>query len=244
MSTQRQQRWLGEFARRNEIKLNMRILRGILFLLRTGCQWRLLPSEFGHWKSVYHHFRSWSERSWFRKMLTVLLKERRVKWGSRHSPTVIVIDSQSTRSGLRKSVKGIDGNKRIKGIKRHIAVDSEGLPIEVVVIPANTHDSKGAYRLIPHAAADYKSISVVKADNGYRGNLGSDAKDLLSVELRCVKSDFGTSDLVPIDGRWVVERTIAWLENFRRLTRNYEQRLHTAAAMTRMAFLVILLKYI
>ncbi|MBO5052695.1 MAG: transposase [Muribaculaceae bacterium] len=65
--TQRQERWIGKFAGRNEIKLNMRILRGILSLLRTSCQWRLLPSEFGHWKSVYHHFRSWSERCWLKK---------------------------------------------------------------------------------------------------------------------------------------------------------------------------------
>ncbi len=162
----------------------------------------------------------------------------------RRNPTTAIIDSQSVRSGLPQSQKGIDGNKRIKGIKRHIAVDSQGLPLGVVVTTANVHDSKAAYPLIGGIAARYPSIKTIKACNGYRGGLIEVAKTTLSIDLQCVKSNYGTSEFIPLEGRWVVERTIAWLDRFRRQCRGYEQSLTTATAMTKMAFMMILLKHI
>lgn len=154
-------------------------------------------------------------------------------------PTTVVIDSQSARSGLPKQQKGIEGGKKVKGIKRHIVVDSDGTPLKVSVTQANTHDSKAAYPLIVRAICDFPSITRIKADNGYRSALVDIAKSYLRVDIQCVKSNFGTSEFIPMQGRWVVERTIAWLDNFRRLARNYEQYLHTAQAMAQMAILVM-----
>lgn len=171
-------------------------------------------------------------------------RRQRHKGRQRRAPSVAIIDSQSSRSGLPQSQKGIDGNKRIKGVKRHIAVDSQGLPLCVEVTSANVHDSKAAYPLIARLAAGYNSIVSIKADNGYKGKLPEVVKNVFSIDMQCIKSNYGTSGFIPPEGRWVVERTIAWLDNFRRLCRNYEQLLSTAASMTKMAFLVILLKNI
>ncbi len=93
-------------------------------------------------------------------------------------------------------------------------------------------------------AGPHPYIKTIKADNGYRGGLIEVAKTALSIDLQCVKSNYGTSEFIPLEGRWVVERTIAWLDRFRRLCRGYEQLLHTATAMAKMAFMMILLKHI
>ena len=207
----KQKRGLKTYCSKIGITLDIRKFEGIIFVLKSGRQWRLLPSRFGKWKSVYHYFRRICDCQWFNRMLKHLLLERR---------------------------------KRIKGIKRHIAVDSDGLPLAVAVTTANGHDSKGAYLLIANLSAQYRYIKSMKADNGYKGKLTEIAKEILSIEMQCVKSNYGTSEFIPLEGRWVVERTISWLDNFRRLCRNYEQLLSTAASMVRMAFLMILIEHI
>lgn len=242
--TRKHKRWLKNYFKENKISLNIKSLDGILYLLRTGCQWRLIPSYYGNWKTLYHLFRSWSDRPWFDKMLKRLLVTRRMKCKRKKSPSVAIIDSQSVRSGLPNSVKGIDGNKHIKGIKRHIAVESLGLPLDVIVTTANIHDSKAAYQLVPSTVSKYTTLKIIKADLGYKGKLKYLLDSSLSIDLQCVKSNYGTKEFIPVEGRWVVERTIAWIDNFRRLTCNYEKLLSTARAMTRLAFFMILLKHI
>lgn len=239
-----QRSWLERFFSDNKIRTSIETFEGILYLLRTGCQWRLLPPCYGNWKTVYHHFRSLDARGWIARINKKLLTTRRQALGLPEMPTTAILDSQSTRCGLPESVKGIDGNKRIKGIKRHIAVDRNGLPLAVAVTAANVHDSKGACPLVVSLMADLPTITELKADHGYRGKLVDAVKTAYDIELKCVKSNHGTSDFIPIEGRWVVERTIAWLDRFRRLARNYERFLHTAAAMTRLAFLSLLLKHV
>ncbi len=109
---------------------------------------------------------------------------------------------------------------------------------------ANIHDSKAAFPLIVGIAARFPPFKTIKADNGYRGSLTELAEITLYIDLQCVKSNLGTSEFIPLQVRWVVERTIAWLDRFRRLCRDYEQLLHTATAMAKMAFLMILLKHV
>jgi putative transposase len=159
-------------------------------------------------------------------------------------PTVAVIDSQSVRTGLAQSVKGIDGGKKIKGIKRHPAVDSNGFPLTIVISRANVHDSKGAIGLAIDTVCKYPTIRVLKADNGYRGPFVKNLKERLFVELEYVKSNFGTSGFKPISGRWGVERTLSWLESFRRLNRNYEQFIHTAKAIAMAACAMFMLRFV
>lgn len=159
--------------------------------------------------------------SFFDRLTQELNAVARESQGKTTQPTVAVIDSQSIRTGLNHSEKGIDGGKKIKGIKRHLAVDSNGFPMTVVTSRANVHDSKGAIELVIDTVCKYPMIRLLKAGCGYRGSLVKNLRDGLHMELECVKSNFGTSEFKPINSRQVAERAFSWLESFRRLNRNY-----------------------
>lgn len=219
------------------------VLNAIAYVLRTGCQWHMLPESFPKWKAVYHHFRSWSARGWFARLLKALVSGKRAADGRDPEPTAAVVDSQTVRWGYRQSDKGIDGHKRVKGIKRHLAVDSLGYPLWVSVTTANVHDSKAAPALISNSLASFPRIRLIKGDKGYSGPLERALPQAWDAELKCVKSNFGTSEFVPMEGRWVVERTFAWMEDYRRLTRNYERYLATAAEIFIAACVMFMLRY-
>ena len=239
----RQRRQIKKLIRRHHGKERVNlydIFKAIAYLVYTGCQWKMLPGYFPRPTTVYYHFRKWSESENLILSQHSLVRVRRRKIGRKTEPTVAVIDSQSVRSGYSQSQKGIDGFKKVKGIKRQILVDSEGLPLLCDVTTANVHDSKGVDILLSDMQIYYPSVSLVKADQGYRGIDSS----LDGIVVECVKSNFGSRDFIPLSGRWVVERTNAWLENFRRLCRNYERYLTTAGAMTYLASILFMLRYI
>lgn len=220
------------------------ILNSLFYLVKTGCQWKMLPSDAVKWRTVYEFYRKWTSTGVFEKILLRLNAHARQSIEKKQKPTLAVIDSQSIRSGLPQSTKGVDGGKKIKGIKRHLAVDSNGFLLAMTISAANVHDSKAAHSLIPHLIVKLPSINLIKADNGYRGKLVGNVRDFMEVEIECVKSNFGTSEFRPISGRWVVERTFAWLENFRRLNRNYERFLTTAKSMALAACILLMLRYV
>lgn len=244
MLTSAQKRWLKKYFKNNNIHFKISNLEELAYPLKTGCQWRLLPEYYGAWQTIYYHFRTLGDKDVFSKIKRKLLEIKRIKDKRKKSPSIAVIDSQSVRSGLSKSEKGIDGNKKIKGIKRHVCVDSAGNPLEIIITKANIHDSKVSAALISKTKINHPNISIIRADNGYKSNINSVIKDLLSIEVQCVKSKFGTSEFIPIQGRRVVERTISWLDNSRRLARNYEQFLHTSQIMAEFACMMLLLKHI
>ena len=141
-------------------------------------------------------------------------------------------------------VMGVDEGKKIEGIKRHLAVDSNGFPLTIVTSRAHIHDSKGAIGLAIDTICKYPTIRLLKADNGYRGPLVKNLKEGLNVELECVKSNFGTSEFKPISDRWMEERSFSWLESFIRLNRNYEQFLHTAKVIAMAAYAMFMLRFV
>lgn len=177
------------------------ILNALFYLIKTGCQWKLLPNDFPKWRTVYEFYRKWISTGFFDRLVKELNNVARNSQGKKTLPTVAVIDSQSVRTGLSHSEKGIDGGKKIKGIKRHLTVDTNGFVLTVVTSRANLHDSKGAIGLAIDMVCRYPSIRLLKADNGYRGSLVKNLKEGLNLELECVKSNFGTSEFKPIGGR-------------------------------------------
>lgn len=194
----------------------IRLLDAMLYVVKTGCQWdKLCPQTFPKWRTVYNHFRSWGDRGWFTQLMRALVCYRRMQLGRNALPSMGVIDSESVRWGVPDSVKGIDGHKRVKGIKRHIMVDSNGLPMGVAATTANTSDQKGAIGLIAKTVTHCESITLIKADKGYRGALEANLPQMFGIELQCVKSNHGTSGFIPMSGRWVVERClkchVTWL---------------------------------
>ena len=132
----------------------------------------------------------------------------------------------------------------IKGIKRHLAVDSNGFSLTIVISRANIYNSKGAIGLAIDTACKCPTVRLLKTDNANRGPLVKNLKEGLSVELECMKSNFGTPEFKPISGRWVVERSFPWLESFRRLNRNYEQFLHTAKGIAMAARAMFMSRFV
>ena len=145
------------------------IFDGILYLLKTGCQWRMLPSNFAPWQSVYYYFSKWKNEGIIEELLSVIHSNVRKQLGKAESPSLGIIDSRSVKTSHHvDSDRGIDGNKKIKGRKQHVIVDTLGLPMAVAVHEANIHDSKGAPQVIDKLAFKFPRLIKILADGGYR----------------------------------------------------------------------------
>jgi putative transposase len=223
------------------------VIDAILYLLKTGCQWRNLPSEFPPWETVYTYFRNWSRDGTVKRIRQRLVKRVRRKEGRRTFPTIAIMDSQSVKTGKVVSKdKGYDGGKHVKGRKRHIAVDILGLPLAVAVTSANTHDKVGGKKVIERMGRWLKEKSPKKiyADGGYmgapfrkfvRGAIGA----TLSIKKGIGKKFKGFK---PIPKRWVVERSFAWLGDYRRLDKDQERMAFVSHEMISWAFIGIMLR--
>ena len=126
------------------------IMDAILYIIKTGCQWRMLPKDFAPWQTVYYYFRKWKFEGVIEDIMDTLHALSRKAAGREESPSLGIIDSRSVKTSHHAdpSCKGIDGNKKVKGRKEHVVVDALGLPLAVSVHGASVHDSKGAVAII------------------------------------------------------------------------------------------------
>lgn len=143
-----------------------------------------------------------------------------------------------------KALNGIDGNKKIKGIKRHVIVDKNGFLIAVMVTVANVHDSKTAYLLMRILKNLCSSVKTIIADGGYRGQLTENIRNTFGYVLQVIISGYKKQGFRPIRGRWIIERTFAWFDNDRRLCRNYELTFDSAEQMVKISAIKLLLNKI
>ena len=219
------------------------IMNEILYLLKTGCQWRMIPKDFAPWESVYYYFSKWKNEGIIEELLDKLRSKVRIMAGRKESPSLGIIDSRSVKTSHHvDSYRGLDGNKKIKGRKQHIIVDTQGNLMAIAVHEANVHDSKGAPKVIENLSFKFPRLAKILADGGYRGNLADWLLDKFGWELEVVlRPDECPSKFKVLPKRWMVERSFAWLENFRRLTIDYEYHAETAEAMAQLAFCKIML---
>src|SRR5918998_1676433 len=143
------------------------VLNAIFYLLRTGCQWRLLPREFPAWGTVYHYFRTWKNSGVWTCMQREIYEQARAHAGRSECPSVVIMDGQSVKTTGRGGVRGFDGHKRVKGRKRHILVDTLGFPIANRVQPANMSDRRAGARLLAGLGPLFPRIHTVVADAGH-----------------------------------------------------------------------------
>ena len=229
-------------AERNR-KYDLReIVNAILYLVKTGCQWRMLPGDFAPWKTVYYYFSVWKKNEIFEIIHEVLVEKIRIMQGKKEEPTVGIIDAQSVKNTLVSSQdKGFDAGKKIKGIKRHVIVDTLGLVLAVVVQSASMQDRDGAVEVVNKLCESWRKVVKIFADGGYRGQLISIIKTKFKIELEIIKRDeLHTFKILP--KRWIVERTFSWIDTNRRNSKNYERLNNTSVAMVHLSAIRIMLK--
>lgn len=208
------------------------VVNASFYVLKTGCQWRMLPKEYPPYQLVYYYFRSWTLTGKWQELNRQLNCLYRLMHGRRSSPSVAIVDSQSVKNSERGlNETGFDGHKRIKGRKRHLAVDTLGLILAVTLTAANVHDSKAAYYLFESLAGqEYERLEKILADSAYRGTLQNWANQHLGWKVEIATAVKGYQrgfEICP--QRWKVERTISWLQWSRRLNKDYEANMESAA---------------
>ena len=178
-------------------------------------------------------------------MLPNSLREKvRVRQGQRAEASVGIMDSQSVCWGDNRSLNGIDGNKKVKGIKRHVVVDKSGFLTAVTVTIACVHDGKAAYLLAGCLKELCCDIKVILADAGYRGEVAAKIKKAFGYALEVIVSGDKSNGFKPTGKGWIVERTFSRFDNYRRLCRNYEFTFDSAEEMVKLAAIRMLLKKI
>lgn len=218
------------------------LLNAIFYLVRTACQWRNLPKDFAPWSTVYHYFRLWKRTGLWEQIHTHLREHLRQAEGRERQPSAAIIDSQSVKSTECSDERGYDAGKKVNGRKRHLLVDTLGLVLLVMVLPANIQDRDGARKLLEtfFARKMRRRVQRIWADGGYAGALVEWTLRLWRCTVEIVKrTDAHTFQVLP--RRWVVERTFGWLGRYRRLNRDYERQAKTGETMVYLAMIRLML---
>lgn len=233
--------WLSGKGGRREVHCRREIVDAIFYVADNGIKWRALPTDFPPWSTVYNYFAAWEAAGITQDVLDGLRDRVRLAEGRTAQPSAAIIDSATVRAAetVGAPSRGYDAGKKINGRKRHIAVDTLGLLLCVLVTAASMQDRDGARPLLEQLHAACRRIRLVWADGGYAGKLVDWAAQRLRLTVQIVKRSEDATGFVVLPRRWVVERTLAWIAGHRRCARDYERLPAHHEAMVRWSMIRI-----
>jgi len=237
--------------RKNNLR---RILKAVLKITRLGMQCGSPPGRnleetpylYPPWQSVYYYFRKWQKEGLWRKILAFLVEKEPKRQGREGQASAVAVDSQTgPPGGVKKGSficleTGIDGNKNVNGRKRHLAVDCLGLPLALHVSAANKQDGKEGIELLWQLEKASSRLELIRADQAYQGYF-TQCCDYYQWKVEITQKLESAQGLVPQTGRWQVERSFAWFNFFRRLSKDYEKTVESSLAFMQLACIDIIL---
>jgi putative transposase len=220
------------------------VVNAIFYLNKTGCQWEMLPHEFPDYRHVNYYYLEWTRSGVWDEVLTRVRETARVAAGKRAKPTAAILDSQSVKTTGAGEERGFDAGKKVKGRKRHIAVDTLGLLLLVLVTSASVHDRDGGAELVDELQHHHPQLKKAWADSAYAGELVSYVQQWCRFVLEIVKRPPDQKGFQIQLKRWIVERSFGWLNAFRRLSKDYENTVVSSETMVKIANLQWMLRRI
>lgn len=222
------------------------MLDACLYVLRSGCAWRMLPKDFPPWDAVYRTFRRWLAKGLFEQMYDELRRLWRSRQRRNPDPTAAILDSQSVKTSPQGGPKGYDAGKKVKGRKRHLVTDTLGLLLAVLVTVASTQDRDAALPTVDLAVHKVPGLQKLYVDGGYSGRATSALRKRHAIQVEVVRHPANRNvgrwhqgqlplwdtptGFVVLPKRWVIERTNAWNDRPRRMNKDHDRNLAVSTA--------------
>ncbi len=219
------------------------VFNAVRWLVRSGAPWRFLPGDFPPWHAVYDQAQRWFRAGCFEAMVHDLRALLREAGERKPQPSAVVLDARTLQSTTESGARaGFDGHKKRKGSKTHMAVDTLGHLLALLVTPANEQERAQVEHLAQAVQeATGESVEIAFVDQGYTGEEPEEAAKAHGIQLQVVKLPEAKRGFVLLPRRWVVERSFAWAARFRRLARDYERLAETLAALHFLSFAILML---